>query len=116
MQSRLQSLLVCGIGLLMMFLVTACTGVASTYGTTTGGTTITGRVVSVNTAQHSTILNVNGQQVTVSGLTDQQVTTLQAQVGKTYTFQVTQSSGTLYTINPNSTLQLDETSTPEVNP
>ena len=85
-----------------MILFTACAGVART----TGATTITGRVVSVNTAQHSAILDVNGQQVTVSGLTDQEVTTLQAQVGKTYTLQVTQSSGTSYTMNPNSTPEL----------
>lgn len=116
MRSRFQSILVCGIGFLMMILFTACAGVASTTGTTTGATTITGRVVSVNTAQHSAILNVNGQQVTVSGLTDQEVTTLQAQVGKTYTLRVTQSSSNSYTMNPNSTPELNETSTPEVNP
>ena len=74
MRIRVQSILVCGIGFLMMILFTACAGVASTTGTTTtgtttGATTITGRVVSVNTAQHSAILNANGQQVTVSGLT-----------------------------------------------
>lgn len=115
MRSRFQSVLVCVIGFLMIILFTACAGVASTTGTTTGATTITGRVVSVNTPKNSAVLNVNGQQVTVSGLTDQEVTTLQAQVGKTYTLQVTQSSGNSYTINPNSTPELDETNTPEAN-
>jgi len=94
----------------MMILVTACAGVAGT-----SGNTITGAIVSVNTAQHSATLNVNGQQVTVSGLTDQQVTTLQAQVGKTYTLQVIQGSGNSYTINSNSTPELIETNTPQPN-
>ena len=110
MQSRFQTILVCVIGLLMMILVTACAGVPGT-----SGNTITGAIVSVNTAQHSATLNVNGQQVTVSGLTDQQVTTLQAQVGKTYTIQVTQGSGNSYTINSNSTPELIETNTPQPN-
>ena len=111
MQSRFQTILVCVIGLLMMILVTACAGVPGT-----SANTITGAIVSVNTAQHSATLNVNGQQVTVSGLTDQQVTTLQAQVGKTYTIQVTQGSGNSYTINSNSTPELIETNTPQANP
>jgi len=110
MQSRFQTILVCVIGLLMMILVTACAGVPGT-----SGNTITGAIVSVNTAQHSATLNVNGQQVTVSGLTDQQVTTLQAQVGKTYTLQVTQGSGNSYTINSNTTPELIETNTPQPN-
>ena len=110
MRSRFQTILVCVIGLLMMILVTACAGVPGT-----SGNTITGAIVSVNAAQHSATLNVNGQQVTVSGLTDQQVTTLQAQVGKTYTIQVTQGSGNSYTINSNSTPELIETNTPQPN-
>lgn len=110
MQSRFQTILVGAIGLLMMILVTACAGVPGT-----SGNTITGAIVSVNTAQHSATLNVNGQQVTVSGLTDQQVTTLQAQVGKTYTLQVIQGSGNSYTINSNSTPELIETNTPQPN-
>ncbi len=110
MRSRFQTILVCVIGLLMMILVTACAGVPGT-----SGNTITGAIVSVNTAQHSATLNVNGQQVTVSGLTDQQVTTLQAQVGKTYTLQVIQGSGNSYTINSNSTPELIETNTPQPN-
>ncbi len=116
MQNRFQSIVIGVIGLLMMFLVTACAGVTGTNATNTGGNTITGAVVSVNTAQHSAILNVNGQQVTVSGLTDQQVTILQAQAGKTYTIQVTQGSGNSYTINSNSTPELIETNTPQANP
>jgi hypothetical protein len=115
MQNRFRTILVGVIGLLMMILFTACAGVAGTNATNAGGNTITGAVVSVNPAQHSAILNVNGQQVTVSGLTDQQVTTLQTQAGKTYTIHVTQSSGNSYTIDPNSTPEINETNTPPVN-
>jgi hypothetical protein len=109
---RVQMAVLCIAGLLLMVLVTACAGVSSTN---TGGTiTITGTIVSVNASQHSATLNVNGQQVTVSGLTDQQVTELQPQVGKTYSLQVT-GNGNSYTIVPNSTPVLSETATPEVN-
>ena len=109
---RLQMVVVSIVGLALMVLVTACAGVGST---STGGTiTIRGTIVSVNASQHSATVNVNGQQVTVSGLTDQQVTALQPQVGKTYSLQVT-GSGNSYTIVPNSTPELSETETPAVN-
>ena len=107
---RVQMVVVCIIGLVLMVLVTACSGVGSSG----SNITITGTIVSVNASQHSAIVNVNGQQVTVGGLTDQQVVALQPQVGKTYTLQVT-GSGTSYTIVPNSTPVLSETQTPEAN-
>ena len=108
---RVQMAVVCIVGLVLVVLVTACAGVGST---STGGTitTIRGTIVSINASQHSATLNVNGQQVTVGALTDQQVTALQSQVGKTYSLQVT-GSGNSYTIVPNSTPVLSET--PEVN-
>lgn len=109
---RVQMAVLCIAGLLLMVLVTACSGVSST--STGSTTTITGTIVSVNASQHSATLNVNGQQVTVSGLTDQQVAELQPQVGKTYSLQVT-GSGNAYTIVPDSTPVLSETTTPEVN-
>jgi len=109
---RLQMTVVSIVGLLLMVLVTACAGVGST--STGGNITIRGTIVSVNASQHSATVNVNGQQVTVSGLTDQQVTELQTQAGKTYSFQVT-GSGNAYTIVPNSTPELSETETPVVN-
>jgi hypothetical protein len=109
---RLQMAVVCIVGLLLMVLVTACAGVSNT---STGGTiTIRGTIVSVNASQHSATVNVNGQQVTVNGLTDQLVTALQPQAGKTYSLQVT-GSGNSFTIVPNSTPVLSETQTPEVN-
>jgi hypothetical protein len=101
---------ICILGLALMVLVTACAGVNSTGSTTT----IKGTLVSVNASQHSATLTVNGQQVTVGGLTDQQVAALQSQVGKTYSLQVS-GSGNAYTIVPNSSPVLSETETPEVN-
>ncbi len=106
---RFHMAVVCVVALLLMVLLTACSGVSSTGGTST---TIRGTVVSVNPSQHSAVLSVNGQQVTVGGLTDQQVAALQAQIGKTYTLQVT-GSGNSYTIAPNSTPELSETETPQ---
>ena len=109
---RVQMAVLCIVGLVLMVLVTACAGVGST--STGGAITIRGTLISVNTSQHSATVNVNGQQVTVSGLTDQQVADLQPQVGKTYSLQVT-GSGNSYTIVPNSTLQPSETNTPAPN-
>jgi hypothetical protein len=109
---RVRMAVLCIAGLMLMALVSACSGVSST--STGSTTTIKGTIVSVNAPQHSATLNVNGQQVTVSGLTDQQVAQLQSQVGKTYSLQVT-GSGNTYTIVPDSTPVLSETTTPEVN-
>ncbi len=97
------------IALGLMILFTACGG-----GNGTGGTSnrITGTIVSVNASQHSAVLNVNGQQVTVNGLTDQEVTSLQTQIGKPYTLQVT-GSGNSVNLDPNSTPEPNETTTVE---
>src|SRR5215831_14534550 len=108
---RLQMAVICILGLALMVLVTACASVSST--STGSTTTIKGTLVSINASQHSATINVNGQQVTVGGLTDQQVAALQSQVGKTYSLQVT-GNGNSYTIVPNSTPVLGETETPEV--
>jgi hypothetical protein len=109
---RLQMAIICIVGLALMVLATACAGVGNT--STASATTITGTLVSVNASQHSATVTVNGQQVTVSGLTDQQVAAIQPQVGKTYSLQVT-GSGNAYTIVPNSNPVLSETETPQVN-
>lgn len=103
---HVRGLLVGIVALIVLLVVSACTGIA---GTTTGSTsTITGTVVSVNATQHSAVLNVNGQQVTVTGLTDQQVAALQTQVGKTTTLAVT-GSGATVTISTNATIEPAET-------
>src|SRR5450755_1811083 len=93
------------IGLLLMILFTACSGVNST---TSQSTKISGTIVSVNAAQHTAVLNVNGQQITINGLTDQEVQALLTQVGKVSTVQVN-GTGNSVTIDPNSTPEVDTT-------
>jgi len=86
-----------------MMLFTACQGFAipGTNNGTSGSITVTGQVQSVNAPAHSATFNVNGQQVTINGLTDQQVSLLQSQQGKTFTVQVTQTGTNTYTISAN---------------
>jgi hypothetical protein len=101
-RARIAIASVCSLFVLVLF--TACAGVPNSGTTGNGGTnasspsTITGTVLSVNAQAHSVTLNVGGQQFTVNGLTDQQVTILQSQVGKTFTIQGTQSGTNSYTI------------------
>lgn len=94
--------------LFIVVLLSACQGVVTTpngsysSGTvTSGNSTITGQIQAVNAQAHSVTLLVNGQQFTISGLTDQQIATVQSQVNKTYSFQVTESGKNAYTINQN---------------
>lgn len=109
-------LLVVGVStLFIMILFTACVSVAGTgTGTGTSSGTITGSVVSVNPANHSVTVNVNGQQFTINGLTDQQVTQIQGAVGKTWSFQVTGSNGS-YTVSSGTSPQEQDNGTPEAN-
>jgi len=120
-QSLLSRIRLLGVGvfaLFVMVLFTAC-GVAGTdTGTGTGAagniTAITGQVVSVNPSAHSVVVAVNGTEYTIGGLSDQEVTTLQSAVSKTWHFQVTGSNGS-YTITTGTTPQEQDNSTPEVN-
>jgi hypothetical protein len=106
-QARILIVSVCS--LFIVVLLSACQGVVTSNGsgyssngaTTTGSNYITGQIQSVNLQAHSVTLLVNGQQFTVSGLSDQQTAALQSQVNQTYTFQVTQSGTNAYTINQN---------------
>lgn len=109
---QVRFLIVGACSLFIVVLLSACQGVVTSNGSgysssgtaTTGGNNITGQIVSVNPQAHSVTLSVSGQQITVSGLTDQQIQLLQSQINHTYTFQLTQAvqSGTsAYTINQN---------------
>ncbi len=101
-------------GLCMIVLFTACAGVSTT--TNANGTTatnLTGSVQSVNGAAHSVVLNIGGQQVTVSGLSDQEVATLQGQTGRSFTMQVTPNGSNDYTINSDTEPQENDAATPE---
>src|SRR5437764_8145032 len=122
-QSLLGRIRLLGVGvfaLFVMVLFTACgvagtgTGVGTGTGATGNITGITAQIVSVNPSAHSVLVNVNGTEYTVGGLTDQQVTTLQSAVSKTWHFQVTGSNGS-YTLTTGTTPQEQDNSTPEVN-
>lgn len=95
------------LGLILLLLITACAGVGSN-GTINA---ITGTIAGVDAAHHSITLNVNGQTYTVSGLSDQEIQTLQGQIGKTYAIHVTQNSDGSFslTVGTNPTLASDET-------
>jgi len=122
--NQVRILIVSVCSLFIVVLLSACQGVVtsngsgySSNGTATTGNSITGQIVSVNASAHSVTLQVSGQQITVSGLTDQQIQALQSQLHQTYTFQVTQSGTNAYTINQNTQPQEanNSTSTPVAN-
>ena len=97
MKQHLMRHFVMGIAILaLMALFTACAGVGTNGAN--GNLTVSGSVVSVNPQNHSVTLNINGQQKTISGLTDQEISLLQGQVGKMYSIQVTQNSNGSYEI------------------
>ncbi len=110
LMQRIKIGLVCLASLFVMVLFSACAGVAGTS-TGSGSITITGSIQAVNATNHSVTLNVNGQQFTVSGLSDQQITAIQSQLGKVYSVQVTQN-GSSYTINSGTNPQEDQSGTP----
>ncbi|HLH60218.1 MAG TPA: hypothetical protein VKV20_00935 [Ktedonobacteraceae bacterium] len=80
----------------LMALFSACAGVSTSGGN--GNLSLSGSVVSVNVQNHSVTLEINGQQKTINGLTDQEVSLLQGQVGKVYSIQVTQNGDGSYEI------------------
>jgi hypothetical protein len=97
MKQHVMRRFVMGIAILaLMALFTACVGVGTNGGN--GNLTISGSVVSVSPQNHSVTLNINGQQKTISGLTDQEISLLLGQVGKVYSMQVTQNSDGSYEI------------------
>ncbi len=98
-------------GLLLMALVTACAGVNTSNSTVS----ITGSIQSVDTANGTATLSVQGQSqpITIKGLTSAQAAALQSQVGKTYTFSATQNSDGSYEINVGTNPVASAPGTPE---
>ncbi|TMF41935.1 MAG: hypothetical protein E6I32_19295, partial [Chloroflexi bacterium] len=109
--------------LVVMILFSACAGVGSN-----GQQTLSGSIVSVNASTHTVVLNVNGQQDTITNVPDNVIQLLQGQVGKMYGVQVTQNSDGSFSIvggtnvtsennqgtpETNETPNSNETSTPE---
>jgi Domain of unknown function (DUF5666) len=102
MIQRFPIIVVCAVSILFMALFAACSGVA--VPTTNSPVTVTGTIKSVNTANGngSVTLTVNGQDVTINGLSSAQVAQLQSQVGKTYSITAVQNSDGSYTISTGS--------------
>lgn len=104
------------VGLVMVLLMTACSGFTGTN-TTGNSISITGKITAVD-AQHGTVsLDVNGQTYTISGLSSSQEAALQGQVGKNYQVSATQNSNGTYTINVGNnsiTLVTNQNATPGV--
>jgi hypothetical protein len=120
MNQKVVKQIVVGIAaLVLMVLFSACAGVGTT--TPGGVTTLSGSVVSVDLNNHSVTLNVNGQTQTIKNIPNDVLTTLQSQVGKVYSIQVTKNSDGTYSIESgtNVTPEANETSnsneTPSVN-
>jgi len=107
------SIAVCVVALVFMVLVSACAGVAG------ANTNVKGSVLSINAQQHSVSLNVNGQTITIGGLTDSELaqlqSALQSHLNTNFSFNVTQNSNGSYTIstNPNSMTEDNNDGTPE---
>ncbi len=111
MLKRFRMVIVCMAGLLLMALFTACAGVTTTNGTVS----ITGKIQSVDVANGTVTLNVQGQSqpIVIKGLSSAQVSALQSQVGKTYTITATQNSDGSYQIAVNGNPVLSTPNTPE---
>src|SRR2546425_713043 len=97
---RFPIIVVCAVSVLFMALFAACSGVA--VPTTNSPATVTGTIKSVNTSNGSVTLTVNGQDVTINGLSSAQVSQLQSQVGKTYSITAVQNSDGSYTLSTGS--------------
>jgi len=97
---RFPIIVVCAVSVLFMALFAACSGVA--VPTTNSPATVTGTIKSVNTSNGSITLTVNGQDVTINGLSSAQVSQLQSQVGKTYSITAVQNSDGSYTLSTGS--------------
>ena len=98
------------VGLVLLVMFTACSGVGSN-GTING---ITGTITAVDAAHHTVTVSVNGQSYTIGGLSDQETQALQSQIGKMYHLQVTQNSDGSYSITVGTNPTLATSGTPGV--
>jgi len=117
MNQKVVKQIVVGIAaLVVMVLFSACAGVSTA--TNGGVTSLSGSVVSVDLNNHTVTINVNGQTRTITNVPNDVLTTLQSQVGKVYSFQLTQNSDGTYSIQSgtNVTPEANETSTSNETP
>jgi len=93
----LRGIVTCIAGLLLILMISACAGVPGTNGSSTS-VSITGSVQSVDTTNGAVTLSVQGQTLTIKGLTSAELAAIQPQVGKVYTITASQNSDGSYTI------------------
>ncbi len=116
MNQKVVKQMVVGIAaLVLMIMFTACAGVGTTSSNGLTNLTFSGSVVSVDTANHSVTLNVNGQTKTINNIPDNVMSNLQNQVGKFYSIQVTQNSNGSYSIESGTNVTPEANETPDSN-
>lgn len=116
MNQKFVKQLVVGVAaLVLMIMFTACAGVGTTGSNGLTNLTFSGSVVSVNAANHSVTLNVNGQTKTINNIPDNVISNLQNQVGKFYAVQVTQNSDGSYSIQSGTNVTPEANETPDSN-
>lgn len=116
MNQKVVKQMVVGIAaLVVMIMFTACAGVGTTSSNGSTNLTVSGSVVSVDTANHSVTLNVNGQTRTINNIPDNVMSNLQNQVGKFYAIQVTQNSDGSYSIESGTNVTPEANETPNTN-
>lgn len=87
--------------LVLMVLFSACSGLGN------GQSTVTGSIVSANASTGTVVISVNGQQETIKNVPANVIQSLQSQVGKVYTLQVTTNSDGSFSIVGGSNPVLD---------
>jgi len=116
MNQKVVKQMVVGIAALVaMIMFTACAGVGTTSSNGLTNLTFSGSVVSVDSANHSVTLNVNGQTRTINNIPDNVISNLQNQVGKFYAIQVTQNSDGSYSIESGTNVTPEANETPDSN-
>ncbi|MGH2508918.1 MAG: DUF5666 domain-containing protein, partial [Ktedonobacteraceae bacterium] len=105
-----RTIVLSAVGLVVMLLLAACSGV----GTASSPTSLSGTITAVNATNHSVTISTGGQSYTITGLSDQEIQALQTQIGKTYTLQVSQNSDGSFTLTAG-TQPTPGASTPEPN-
>ena len=116
MNQKVVKRIVVGItALVVMIMFTACAGVGATNTNGLTNLTFSGSVVSVDTANHSVTLNVNGQTKTIKNIPDNVMSNLQNQIGKFYSIQVNQNSDGTYSIESGTNVTPEANETPDSN-
>jgi len=116
MNQKVVKQIVVGIAaLVLMIMFTACAGVGTTNSNGLSNLTLSGSVVSVDAANHTVTLSVNGQTRTIKNIPDNVISNLQGQVGKFFAIQVTQNSDGSYNIESGTNVTPEANETSSVN-